>query len=139
MQYNVNKAKEEALRKKMEKLGIFEEDIEEKFIHSSGRGGQNVNKVATCVYLKHKLTGTEVKYQKERSQALNRFLARRCLVDKIETTILGVQSEEMKRIEKIRRQKRKRSRRAKEKILKDKKERAEKKKMRAYRQTEELV
>lgn len=133
MQFSVSKKKEGALRAKMVKLGIREGDLVEKFIRSSGKGGQKVNKASTCVYLKHIPTGIEVKCQQERSQALNRFLARRILTNKIETLILGRQSEERKRIEKIRRQKRKRSRRAKEKMLEAKRKRAEKKKMRSYR------
>ena len=130
MQFRVSKAKEQALRVKMERLGIRERDLEEKFIRSSGKGGQKVNKTSTCVYLKHRSSGIEVKCQKERSQALNRFLARRILANKIETRILGRLSEERKRIEKIRRQKRRRSKRAKEKILKDKRKRAERIRMR---------
>lgn len=117
----------------MAELGIREEDIDEKFIRSSGKGGQKVNKSSSCVYLKHKTTGIEVKCQKERSQVLNRFLARRILVNKIEVMVLGRLSEEKKRIEKIRRQKRRRSVRAKEKMLKEKSQRAEKKRMRVYR------
>ena len=89
-----------------------------------------MNKASTCVYLKHRPSGIEVKCQKERSQALNRFLARRILANKIETRILGKFSEERQRIEKIRRQKRRRSKRAKEKMLRDKKKRAEKIRMR---------
>ncbi len=115
----------------MEALRIREKDIGEKFIRSSGKGGQKVNKTSSCVYLKHRPSGIEVKCRQERSQALNRFLARRILANKIEARILGRLSEESKRIEKIRRQKRRRSKRAKEKILKDKKKRAEKKKMRS--------
>lgn len=126
----INKTKKEALLTRMQKYKIFERDIQEKFIRSKGKGGQNVNKSATCVYLKHKLTGIEVKCHTERSQFLNRFLARRRLVNKIETLILGKQSEERRRIEKIRRQKRKRSKRAKEKILKLKRIRSDKKKLR---------
>jgi len=133
MQFNVSKKKESALMAKMVKLGIREGDLVEKFIRSSGKGGQKVNKASTCVYLKHIPTGVEVKCQQERSQVLNRFLARRILTNKNETLILGRQSEERKRIEKIRRQKRKRSRRAKEKMLEAKRKRAEKKKMRSYR------
>lgn len=129
----ISKSKKEALKQKMARLGISEADFEEKFIRSSGRGGQNVNKVSTCVYLKHKPTAIQVKCQVERSQALNRFLARRRMVDKIETRILGKLSEERKRIQKIRRQKRRRSRRAKEKMLKNKKKRAEKKKLRSIK------
>ena len=117
----------------MEKLGTREEDILEKLIRSGGHGGQNVNKVATCVYLKHLPSGVEVKCQQERSQALNRFLARRILADKIETAILGKQSEEEQRIAKIRRQKRKRSKRAKDKMLADKRYVSEKKKGRTFK------
>jgi len=114
----------------MKEHGIRKEDVIERFIRSSGAGGQNVNKVSTAVYLKHIPTGIEVKMQKERSQALNRFLAWRLLLDKIESKILGEKSRKQKEIEKIRRQKRKRSRRAKEKMLRGKKIQSEKKQRR---------
>jgi protein subunit release factor B len=129
----VRREKEEALRAKMESLGIFEEDIVEKFVRSSGRGGQKVNKTSTCVYLKHIPTKIEVKCQQERSQSLNRFLARRILADKIETMIKKKESEEQQRIEKIRRQKRKRSKRAKLKMLEEKKKHSLKKRERSFR------
>ena len=122
--------KEEALRIKMDSLGIKEADLDEKFIRSSKKGGQKVNKTSACVYLKHKPTGIEVKCQEERSQALNRFLARRILVNKIELLVLGRESQAEKEIEKIRRQKRKRSRRAKDKMLRYKKIHSEKKNLR---------
>ena len=131
--FGVSPEKESALAERMERLGIREEDIVEKFIRSGGHGGQNVNKVATCVYLKHLPTGTEVKCQQERFQSLNRFLARRILTDKIEAAVLGKESEEAQRIAKIRRQKRKRSKRAKDKMLADKRHLAEKKKGRAFK------
>ena len=123
----IKKDKEDALKAKMASLGIKESDLKEIFIRAGGKGGQNVNKTATCVYIKHKPTGIEVKCQIERSQALNRFLARRILVNKIELLVLGEKAEEQKRIAKIRRQKRKRSRRAKDKMLKNKKMHSEKK------------
>jgi protein subunit release factor B len=131
--FGVSKRKENALYKKMEKFKIFEKDIEEKFIRSSGKGGQHVNKVSTCVYLKHIPTSIEVKCQSERSQTLNRFLARRRLADKIEAKILGKKSKEQQSIAKIRRQKRKRSKRAKEKMLVEKKKQADKKKTRSFK------
>jgi len=131
--FSVSETKEKALRAKMEALNIREEDIRESFIRSGGKGGQHVNKTSTCVYLKHLPTGIEVKYQKERSQALNRYLARALLVGKIEQMVKGAESEEIKRIEKIRRQKRKRSKRAKEKMLADKSKISEKKKLRSSR------
>jgi len=122
--------KEKSLREIMVRLGVREEDIEEKFIRSQGPGGQNVNKVSTCVHLRHRLTGIEVKCQQERSQAQNRYHARQLLLKKIECAILGKLSEEQKRIEKIRRQKRRRSRRAKLKILESKRRHAAKKLLR---------
>jgi protein subunit release factor B len=131
--FGVRPDKEQALAERMEKLGLREADIVEKFIRSGGHGGQNVNKVATCVYLKHLPSGVEVKCQQERSQALNRFLARRILADKIETAVLGKQSQEEQRIAKIRRQKRKRSKRAKDKMLADKRRVSEKKKGRTFK------
>ena len=131
--FGVRPDKEQALAERMEKLGIREGDIVEKFIRSGGHGGQNVNKVATCVYLKHLPTGFEVKCQQERFQSLNRFLARRILADKIETAVLGKQSAEEQRIAKIRRQKRKRSKRAKDKMLADKRQVSEKKQSRTFK------
>jgi protein subunit release factor B len=139
MQGSINKKKTEALKKRMKGLGINEVDIKERFIRSSAKGGQHVNKVSTCVYLKHVPTGIEVKCQKERSQYLNRFWARRILTDKVEALKLGELSEERKRIAKIRRQKRKRSKRAKDKMLKYKRQRSEKKKQRSYRPSRDSI
>jgi protein subunit release factor B len=127
----ISTEKEGALRERMDKLGVREEDLRETFIHSSGPGGQKVNKAATCVYLVHTPTGLSVKCQQERSQALNRFLARRLLLDRIERLREGILKSEQAAIEKIRRQKRRRSKRAKEKMLADKKRVAEKKSLRA--------
>jgi peptide chain release factor len=107
--FAVSEEKNKWLREHMEALGILEKDIEEKFIRSSGHGGQNVNKTATCVYLKHLPTGIEVKCMKDRSQSINRFLARRELLKKIEG-LSGESSVDVKR-EKIRKQKAKSRRR----------------------------
>lgn len=115
----------------METLGIREEDIEEKFVRSSGSGGQNVNKVSTCVVLRHRPTGIQVKCQIERSQALNRFLARRILVERINQKICGIESKAQKNRWRLKKQKAKRSKRAKEKMLANKRHQSEKKALRA--------
>src|SRR4030065_2758150 len=105
--FSVSLSKEKELREKMDSLNIREEDIKESFIRSGGKGGQHVNKVSTCVYLRHIPSGIEVKCQKERSQSLNRYHARMLLIKKIAQMIKGKESEEREKIEKIRRQKRK--------------------------------
>jgi protein subunit release factor B len=114
----------------MQRLGVREEEFEERFIRSGGPGGQNVNKVATCVVLRHAPSGLEVRCQQERSQAMNRFLARRILLKRLEAQRLGVLSAEAQRIAKLRRQKRKRSKRAKDKMLAAKKLHSQKKSLR---------
>lgn len=112
--------KARALEERLARLGVRPEDLEESFVHSGGKGGQNVNKVATCVVLVHRPTGIMVKCQRERTQGANRLVARRMLADKIEERQLGAQSARRQEAERIRRQKRRRSRRAKQKMLREK-------------------
>ncbi len=111
VRYAVSDEKNRWLQERMQALGIREKDIEEKFVRSSGSGGQKVNKASTCVYLRHVPTGIEVKCMKERSQSRNRFLARRELVTRVEK-LSGRLMVENSIIEKARRRKSKREKRA---------------------------
>lgn len=127
LQFGVSTEKAQALLERMLRLGIREADLEEHFVKGSGAGGQKVNKTSSCVWLRHKPSGIEVKCQWERSQALNRFLARRELCDQLEARQRGVLSTRQQAQEKIRRQKRRRSRRQRAHVLADKRQHSEKK------------
>lgn len=128
--FPVSPEKESQLAQRMAALDVREADIQESFVRSGGHGGQNVNKVATCVVLLHRPTGLQVKCQQTRQQGLNRFIARRLLLDKIEEKKTGIIAARRSEIEKIRRQKRRRSRRARNRMLDEKSQHAQKKAMR---------
>jgi peptide chain release factor len=118
------------LEQRMNALGVRESDLEETFVRSGGAGGQKVNKSSSCVMLLHRPTGLRVKCQTTRHQGLNRSLARQLLLDKIERMQKDRAEAEQARLEKLRRQKRKRSRGAKERMLADKVRHSEKKRLR---------
>jgi len=111
--FGVTDKKQAELEARMASLGLREQDLEEKYVRSSGPGGQKVNKTSSCVYLKHNPTGLEVKMQRERSQPLNRYYARKRLCELVEAQRLGQQSPEAIKAEKIRKQKQRRRRRRK--------------------------
>lgn len=128
--FKVSPEKEAALLKRMAHYHIHEQDIEERFIKGSGRGGQKMNKTSSCVSLLHRPTGIEIKCQRDRSQSLNRYLARRELCDRIEQRVEGERSRKEQEREKIRRQKRRRSLRQQARMLDDKRKQGEKKALR---------
>jgi peptide chain release factor len=110
--FNVSPEKEKMLLDRMRRLGLLEKDLEEKFVRGSGRGGQKINKTSSCVVLKHIPSGLTVKCQRERSLSVNRFLARRLLLDRIEELKTGVVRSREDEREKIRRAKKRAKRRS---------------------------
>jgi protein subunit release factor B len=122
--------REEEIARRMVGLGVTEEDLEETFVRSGGHGGQNVNKVATCVVLLHKPSGVQVKCQSSRHQGQNRWLARRILLDKIQSARERAAAAARQAAEKARRRNRPPSRRAKLRMLEQKSRRAERKSLR---------
>jgi len=124
---SVKPEKAVTLEQRMLLLGVREEDIVESFIRSSGPGGQNVNKTSTCVYLKHLPTGIEVKCQRQRSQAMNRSLARHILLSKITNKVQQDNLAKQSLKAKIVRRNRPKPAGLKKKILEGKRKHAEKK------------
>ncbi|OGV65633.1 MAG: peptide chain release factor 1 [Lentisphaerae bacterium RIFOXYC12_FULL_60_16] len=120
----VSSEKQVAQSRRMQVLGVREHDLVETFILGSGKGGQKVNKTASCVDLLHRPSGIRVKCQATRSRALNRFMARRALCDRLTERLQGIKSEREREVSRIRRQKRRRSRRQKERMLADKRHHA---------------
>lgn len=104
----------------MTKLHVNEVDFVEKFIVGRGKGGQKLHKTASTVYLKHVPSGLEVKCQDSRSREDNRYFARVRLCEKLHTIVSDEKTKEQQSVEKIKRQKKRRSRRAKQKMLDDK-------------------
>jgi protein subunit release factor B len=116
---------QDALEKRMTKLGIREDDLEEDFVRGSGPGGQKINKTSSTVVLRHVPTGLEVRCQKERSQVMNRHWARVELCDRLETALKDARMAVQNEREKVRRQNRPRPRGVKRKMLQGKRERGE--------------
>ena len=114
MDFGVTQKKQDELAARMAALGLREEDLNEKYVRSSGPGGQKVNKTSSCVLLTHAPSGIQVKMQKERSQPLNRYHARKRLCELIEEERLGNKSPAALKAEKIRKQKQRRKRRSKQ-------------------------
>jgi protein subunit release factor B len=124
------------LARRMAQLGIRPEDLEESFVRSAGHGGQNVNKVSTCVVLVHRPSGIQVRCQSSRQQGRNRELARELLLDKIEAARRNAAARATAAREKVRRQKRPRSRASKQRMLADKARNATRKAGRRVRSDE---
>jgi peptide chain release factor len=128
----VETAQEDLLSRRMAALGIKETDLEESFVRSGGHGGQNVNKVSTCVILSHRPSGIQVRCQESRQQGANRVAARMLLLDKIETARNAAAAQQRALKEKARRRNRPRSFGAKQRILASKARQSDKKRARRF-------
>jgi protein subunit release factor B len=115
----------DAIAKRMTRLGIREDDLEEEFVRGSGPGGQKINKTSSTVVLRHVPTGLEVRCQRERSQVMNRHWARVELCDRLEAALRNARMEVQQEREKVRRQSRPRPRGLKQRILSHKRTRGE--------------
>lgn len=113
----VTETKLRELRQQMHQANLCEDDIQESFVRSSGPGGQNANKTATCVVLKHRPSGITVRYDRERSQGLNRFFARRRLTEEL-LKQSGIETKNQRIIAKKKKQKSRRKRRSSSKSCK---------------------
>ena len=118
--YMIRNEKWSQLTAWMEKLHIVEADLVEKFIIGSGRGGQHLHKTASTVYLKHVPSGLEIKCQYSRSREDNRYFARERLCEKLQMLCSDEKTKKQQMIEKLKRQKKRRSRRAKQNMLDEK-------------------
>ena len=116
----ISKEKWDKLVQRMVNLNINETNLVEKFIIGSGKGGQKLHKTASTVYLKHLPSGLEIKCQYSRSREDNRYFARERICEKLHSILSNEKTKEQQRIEKIKRQKKRRSRRVKQKILDEK-------------------
>lgn len=116
--------------KQLEKLGVFADDLIEKYILGQGSGGQKINKTSSCVYLKHIQSGIEIKCQQTRSREENRYLARKMLLDKLVEAKQKLKQARLEEQAKTRRQTRKRSRAAKATLVESKRRISGKKQLR---------
>lgn len=119
--------KKEALERRLASLGIFEDDLIEKFIRGTGSGGQKINKTSSCVFLQHPPSRTEVKVQRERSREMNRFLAREELCDRLEVRETLLKQTRKQAREKTRRRNRRQGVRARARNVEKKRQHGKKK------------
>jgi protein subunit release factor B len=114
-----------ALDERLRRLHIREEDLSEQFVRSGGHGGQNVNKVSTCVILTHHPSGVTIRCDEERTQAQNRLLARRRLADRLEARAREKAAAARDAAERARRRARRPSRAARARNVENKRHRSE--------------
>ncbi|MBI2899961.1 MAG: peptide chain release factor-like protein [Planctomycetes bacterium] len=110
--FDVSPAKVAALLKRIRRLAIDAARIEERFVRGGGPGGQKTNKTSNGVVLHYAPLDLTVRCREDRRRTVNRFLALRELVDRIEMAVSPETSERLREIEKVRAAKAKSHRRA---------------------------
>ena len=103
--FGVSAGKLSELKERISRLAVDLAKIEESFSRGGGKGGQKVNKTSNRVQLFYPPLDIRVTCHRERSRSLNRFLALRELVDRIEMKVSPGTSMRLQEMERIRRRK----------------------------------
>jgi len=102
---SINPVKIDELRERIARLKIDISQVTEQFSRGGGKGGQKINKTSNRVQLKYSPLSIIVQCQRERKRSVNRFLALRELVDRIEMEVSPETSARLKEMERIRKNK----------------------------------
>jgi protein subunit release factor B len=111
----ISEAKRSALLARVATLGIDLAAVDEQFVKGGGPGGSKINKTSNCVVLRYAPLDLVVRCQQDRRRSVNRFLALRELVDRIEMRVSPGSSQRLREIDRKRRNKARAGRRARAK------------------------
>ena len=110
--FAVSPGKVAALLQRIARLRIDPNLIDERFARGGGPGGQKTNKTSNAVVLTYAPLELTVRCREDRRRSVNRFLALRELVDRIEMAVSPETSARLREIEKSRASKDRAHRRA---------------------------